>query len=319
MDPAALTRALLDEAAGLGIDACGVCRAEPYAATERLIRERRDAGLFADMRFTMARPDRSCHPETLLAGARSVVAAARSYARPEPPKPDDRPRGRMPRYTRRDEYAELRGQLGTLGEALRRRTPGSRFAVFVDANHHVDREAAARAGIAVYGKNTMAITRRHGSWVVLGVLVTDADLEPTHAPAEAPAWDACGSCRACIDACPTGAILDGAVIDARRCLSYLTQSRLDELPFAEELEDRVYGCDICQDVCPWNTGADRRAAGLEPDSVDDAFPPLSDWLSSDPEELARRYRRLYIPDRDGRHLQRNARAALANVTARPRR
>ena len=106
MDPAALTRALLDEAAGLGIDACGVCRAEPYAATERLIRERRDAGLFADMRFTMARPDRSCHPETLLAGARSVVAAARSYARPEPPKPDDRPRGRMPRYTRRDEYAE---------------------------------------------------------------------------------------------------------------------------------------------------------------------------------------------------------------------
>jgi len=268
------------------------------------------------MRFTMAHPERSCHPETLLRGARSVVAAARSYARPEPPKPRDRPRGRMPRYTRRDEYAVLRDQLAALGERLAGWAPGSRSAVFVDANHHVDREAAARSGIAVYGKNTLAITRRHGSWVVLGVLVTDAELEPTHPAADEPAWDACGSCRACIDACPTDAIVADGVLDARRCLSYQTQSRMDELPFPAELEDRVYGCDICQDVCPWNTGASRRAAGLEPDAVDDAFPPLADWLETDPDELVERYRRLYVPDRDGRHLARNARAALANVSGR---
>ena len=317
MDASALTRAVVDEAARLGIDACGVCRAEPYTETERLIRERRADGLFADMRFTMARPERSCHPETLLRGARSVVAAARSYARPEPPKPDDTPRGRMPRYTRRDEYASLREALQALGGTLRRFAPGVRYAVFVDANHHVDREAAARAGIAVYGKNTMAITRRHGSWVVLGALITDAELAPTHAAPAEPAWDACGSCRACIDACPTGAIVDDGVLDARRCLSYLTQSRLDELPYAEALEDRVYGCDICQDVCPWNTGAERRAAAEAPDAVDDAFPALADWLEADPDELAERYRRLYIPDRDGRRLQRNARAALANLTAAP--
>ena len=154
--------------------------------------------------------------------------------------------------------------------------------MFVDANHHVDREAAARAGIAVYGKNTLAITRRHGSWVVLGVLVTDAELEPTSAAPEEPAWDACGSCRACIDACPTGAIVADGVLDARRCLSYHTQSRMDVLPSPAELGDRVYGCDICQDVCPWNTGADRRAEGLEPDAVDDAFPPLEEWLEADP-------------------------------------
>jgi epoxyqueuosine reductase len=316
MDPAGLTHAVLDEAAGLGIDACGVCRAEPYARTEELIVQRREAGLFADMRFTMAHPERSCHPETLLRGARSVVAAARSYARPEPAKPDDRPRGRMPRYTRRDEYAVLREQLTELGARLAEWAPGARSAVFVDANHHVDREAAARSGIAVYGKNTLAITRRHGSWVVLGVLVTDAELEPTHADADEPAWDACGSCRACIDACPTGAIVADGVLDARRCLSYHTQSRLDELPFPAELEDRVYGCDICQDVCPWNTGASRRAAALEPDAVDDAFPALAEWIDADPDELAHRYRRLYVPDRDGRRLARNARAALANITAR---
>jgi epoxyqueuosine reductase len=314
VDAGELTRALLAEAVEVDIDACGVCAAEPYAETERLIGERRDAGLFADMGFTIRRPDRSCHPEGLLRNARSVVVAARSYARPEPAKPDDEPRGRMPRYTRRDEYAALRESLAALGARLRELRPRTRSAVYVDSNHHVDREAAARAGITVYGKNTLAITRRHGSWVVLGVLVTDAELEPTHAVADEPAWDACGSCRACIDACPTGAIVAEGVLDARRCLSWLSQSRLPELPHAAAFGDRVYGCDICQDVCPWNTGADRRAADREPDDVDAAFPPLREWLDADPQALATRYRRLYIPDRDGRHLQRNARVALANVT-----
>ena len=314
VDAGELTRALLAQAAEVGIDACGVCAAEPYAETERLIGERRDAGFFADMGFTIRRPDRSCHPEGLLRNARSVVVAARSYARPEPAKPDDEPRGRMPRYTRRDEYAGLRDSLAALGTRLRELAPRTRSAVYVDSNHHVDREAAARAGIAVYGKNTLAITRRHGSWVVLGVLVTDAELEPTHVAGDGPAWDACGSCRACIEACPTGAIVAEGVLDARRCLSWLSQSRLPELPHAAAFGDRVYGCDICQDVCPWNTGAERRAAGLEPDDVEVAFPALREWLDADPEALAARYRRLYIPDRDGRHLQRNARVALANVT-----
>jgi len=314
VDAGELTRALLAEAAEGGIDACGVCAAEPYEETERLIGERRDAGLFADMGFTIRRPDRSCHPESLLRNARSVVVAARSYARPEPAKPGDEPRGRMPRYTRRDEYAPLRESLKSVGARLQELAPRTRFAVYVDSNHHVDREAAARAGIAVYGKNTLAITRRHGSWVVLGVLVTDAELAPTHTSAEGPAWDACGACRACIDACPTGAIVDEGVLDARRCLSWLSQSRLPELPHAAAFGDRVYGCDICQDVCPWNTGADRRAADREPDDVDAAFPRLREWLEADPEALAIRYRRLYIPDRDGRHLQRNARVALANIT-----
>lgn len=314
VDAAERTRALLAAAEELDIAACGVCAAAPYTETERLIGERRAAGLFADMGFTIRRPDRSCHPETLLRNACSVVVAARSYARPEPDKPADGPRGRMPRYARRDEYGPLRESLRALGGRLTQLVPGARFAVYVDSNHHVDREAAARAGVAVYGKNTLAITRRHGSWVVLGVLVTDAELAQTHPDPGTPAWDACGSCRACIDACPTGAIVADGVLDARRCLSWLSQSRLPDLPHAEAFEDRIYGCDICQDVCPWNTGADRRAALLEPDAADDAFPPLAEWLEADPEALAQRYRRLYIPDRDGRHLQRNARVALANLS-----
>jgi epoxyqueuosine reductase len=319
MSAAALTEHLLAAADRLGIDACGVCRAEPYERAEAAIAARAAEGLFADMRFTMAHPERSCHPETLLRGAASVVAAAQSYARPQSPKPADVPRGRMPRYARRDEYAILRSKLRALGRELQRAAPGARFAVHVDSNHHVDREGAARAGIAVFGKNTLAITRRHGSWVVLGALVTDAALEPTHRPPEQPAWDACGSCTACIDACPTEAITAPFVLDSSRCLSYLSQSRLDELPHAAAFEDRVYGCDICQDVCPWNRGADHRAAGVEPDPPDAAYPPLADWLEAEPEALADRYRRLYVPDRDGRRLQRNARLAKANLSGLGRR
>ena len=165
---------LMELAADLGIDAVGAIPVGPYDDTERHIRERRSRGLFADMRFTMARPDISCHPEGLVDGAKTVVAAALCYYRDgSPPSADE---GVLPRYTWRDEYAELRARLDALGRRL-----GGSYRVFVDDNAHVDRAAAVRAGVAFYGKNTMAITRRHGSWVVLGVLVTDVEIDTTPA------------------------------------------------------------------------------------------------------------------------------------------
>src|SRR6266511_2835036 len=176
-------------AAELGLDAIGVAPAEPYTETERHIRERRARGLFADMRFTMAQPETSCHPETLLAGARTVVSAALCYYEPGPePEPGE---GRLPRYTWRDFYAELREKLDELGTRI-----GGRYRVLVDENQHVDREGAARAGVGFYGKNTVLITRKFGSWVVLGTLVSDTEIE-----ASAPLALDCGSCTRCIDAC----------------------------------------------------------------------------------------------------------------------
>jgi epoxyqueuosine reductase len=157
-----------------GLDVVGATPATAYADTERHIRDRRARGLFADMRFTMAQPETSCHPETLLPGARTVVSAAHCYYTEEPPlKKGD---GRLARYTWYDGYAVLRERLDELGRRL-----GGSYRVFVDANQHVDREAAARSGVGFYGKNTLLITRRHGSWVVLGTLVTDVELEPTPA------------------------------------------------------------------------------------------------------------------------------------------
>src|SRR2546427_3055617 len=196
----------------LGLDVVGAARAEPYVETERHIRERRARGLFADMRFTMAQPEVSCHPETLLENARSVVSAALCYWEPGPePGPGE---GRLPRYTWTDHYARLREKLNALGERL-----GGNYRVLVDANQHVDREAAARAGVGFYGKNPLLITRRFGSWVVLGTLVTDLELETTR-PLELD----CGECRPCTDACPTGALDEPGVLDSNRCLSYWTQA-----------------------------------------------------------------------------------------------
>jgi epoxyqueuosine reductase len=298
-----VTHAELEAIAGeLGLDAIGAAPAEPYADTERHIRERRARGLFADMRFTMARPEESCHPETLLPGARTVVSAALCYWLPEPERPPGH--GRLPRYTWFDGYAQLREKLEALGRRL-----GGTYRVLVDANQHVDREAAARSGVGFYGKNTLLITRRHGSWVVLGTLVTDVELESTP-----PLVLDCGECRLCIDACPTGALDEPGTLDSTRCLSYWTQA--PEPPPAEyrpELGPQVYGCDICQDVCPWNRGVEKRRAAER--LAEDATPHVSllDWLRSEPDELRRRFARLYVPRDDGRRLRLNALVAAGNV------
>jgi epoxyqueuosine reductase len=285
----------------VGLDVVGAARVEPYEQTERHIRERRERGLFADMRFTMARPEQSCHPETLLDGARTVVSAALCYwVEGEEPPPGH---GRLPRYTWWDAYAVLRERLDELGRRI-----GGDYRVLVDANQHVDREAAARSGVGFYGKNTMLITRRFGSWVVLGTLLTSVELEPT------PPLDAgCGSCTLCIDACPTNALDEPGVLDATRCLSYWTQSSSPAPEDVREaLGDRVYGCDICQDVCPWNRGVERRRVGV---THEEAEPHVSlvDWLQADDAELAERYDRLFVPRNDPRYLRRNALVALGNA------
>jgi epoxyqueuosine reductase len=286
----------------LGLDAVGAAPAEPYAATERHIRERRERGLFADMRFTMARPEESCHPETLLPGVRTVISAALCYWLPEPERPPGH--GRLPRYTWFDAYAQLREKLDELGRRL-----GGAYRVLVDANQHVDREAAARSGVGFYGKNTLLITRRHGSWVVLGTLLTDVALEPTP-----PLNLDCGDCRLCIDACPTGALDEPGTLDSTRCLSYWTQAPAPPPEeYRADLGAQVYGCDICQDVCPWNRGVEKRRAGEELPA--DATPHVSllEWLQSDPDELRSRFARLYVPRNDGRRLRLNALVAAGNV------
>ena len=286
----------------LGLDAVGAASAGPYEETERHIRDRKQRGLFATMGFTTRRPEVSCHPEQLVPGARTVISAALCYwADANEPGPGE---GRLARYTWSDRYAELREKLDALGRAL-----GGSYRVLVDENDHVDREAAVRAGVAFYGKNTLAITRRHGSWVVLGTIVTDIELEPS-----APLDAGCGSCTLCIDACPTDALDEPGTLDSTRCLSYWTQAPAG-IPeeYRAELGAFVYGCDICQDVCPWNRGVEKRRAGTPAPEGAESAVSLLEWLEDDADELVARYDRLYVPRNDARWLRRNALVAAGNV------
>jgi epoxyqueuosine reductase len=286
----------------LGIDAIGAAPAEAYDQTERHIAERRSRGLFADMRFTMARPEVSCHPETLLPNARTVVSAALCYYAEEPERAPGE--GRLPRYTWFNAYAELREKLNALGRSL-----GGEYRVLVDENDHVDREGAVRAGVGFYGKNTMLITRKHGSWVVLGTLVTDVEVERSE-----PLAVDCGSCTLCIDACPTGALDEPGTLDSTRCLSYWSQAP-GAIPeeYRADLGAQVYGCDICQDVCPWNRGVEKRREGQAPPEGAEPHVSLVEWLEASDDDLREQYERLYFPRKDPRYLRRNALVAAGNL------
>lgn len=303
--PAPDTRTVAEWALELGIDELGVCRAEPYERAEAAIADRRARGLFADLRFTLTRTGTSCHPERLLDGAASVVSAALCYWTPEVDPGGAGPHGRIARYTREDAYAALRERLDVI--AARLDDLGFAARVLVDSNDHVDREAAIRSGVGFSGKHTNVITRRSGSWVVLGTLVTDAPLQPTE-----PMRPGCGTCTLCIEACPTDALADvaGGTIDATRCITYWTQSR-HPIPHdvRDGMGDLAYGCDICQEACPWNRGVESRRADLEPRpwGVD-----LVAWLEHEDDRIDPAWNRLFVPRRQVRWLRRNAIVAIGN-------
>jgi len=236
-----MSAALLAEvrAAGLdaGLDAVGVAPADRFTATRRHLEERKAAGLHGGMHFTFGNPDRATNPLASLPGARSIVVGALSYRRATVPPVPGRPAGRVARYSWDDHYGRLQRALGAVAGRLE--VEGWRTRVLVDDNALVDREAAHRAGVGWYGKNTNLLLPGRGSWFVLGSVLTDAPL-----PTALPVADGCGSCARCLPACPTGALVAPGVLDARRCLAHLLQAP-GEFPieFREALGDRLYGCD----------------------------------------------------------------------------
>ena len=312
--PSGLAEAALAAGRAAGLDAVGVASAEPFESTRTVLKERRDQGLHGGMAFTYRNPDRSTDPGRVVAGARSLVVGALGYHRPTP-APPDRAVGRVAAYARCDHYASLRDALGQVADVLR--AAGHQAVVVADDNALVDREAARRAGLGWYGKNSNILLPGRGSWFVLGTVVTTAPLAPS-----APVPDGCGPCRRCLDGCPTGAIVAPGVVDARRCLAWLVQADGDfPLEYREALGDRIYGCDDCQEVCPPN----RQAASADPASSDaanseaaadldpnEAWVDLVELLGLGDAELMDRYGRWYIPRRDPRYVRRNALVALGN-------
>jgi epoxyqueuosine reductase len=296
-----------------GLDAVGIAPATPFHETRRHLEERRAAGLHGGMAFTYRNPARSTEPGRILHDARAIVVGARRY-------PSHRPAGAVPetgrgagvvaRYASADHYGPLREALGTVGRRLQ--DDGWRAVVVADDNALVDREAARRAGLGWYGKNTNLLLPALGSWFVLGSVVTDA---PLPAAIELQP-DGCGSCRRCLPACPTGALVAPGVLDARRCLAWLVQAPgVFPVEYRQALGGRMYGCDDCQEVCPENLAAARRAGhgDLGPRPDDEPRVDLLEVLAATDEELLSWLGRWYIPRRQPRYLRRNALIALGNT------
>lgn len=289
-----------------GLCAVGITDAEPFAAVRENIDDRLARGLDAGMQFTFRNPERSTNPERTLPGATALIVGAYDYQRTAPSRPTDGPTGRVGAYAWEDHYAVLRAALEEMAVVLR--ADGHRAVVLADQNHLVDRAAAHRAGIGWWGKSSNVLVPGVGSLVVLGSVLTDAPIQTTPA---VPVEDGCRTCRQCLDGCPTGAIIEPGVIDARRCLAWLLQTE-GEFPveFRVALGDRLYGCDDCQDVCPPNQIRRRKPSGAGDDG---AWVSLLAALALDDEALMARLGRWYIARRDPAYLRRNLLVVLANV------
>ncbi len=302
-EPAVLADELCELGRRSGLDAVGIADASPFIETRRHLLERRDRGLAADMQFTYRNPERSTDPQRTLPGARSLVVGALRIPAPRlaAPAPDE---ARVAAYARADHYGELRRSLETIADRIRER--GWHARVVADDNALVDREAAVRAGIGWYGKNANVLLPGRGSWFVLGSVVTDARLPASTETVR----DGCGTCDRCITGCPTGAIIEPGVVDARRCLAWLVQAP-GSIPveFRRAVGDRLYGCDDCQEVCP----VGRAERDGDPDSGAGANESAA-WIlgASDP-DLLDRFGRWYIAERDPGYLRRNALIVLGNA------
>jgi len=268
------------EALRLGFDAVGIAPAVAPPGYPSYLAWL-EQGFAAGMGYLHGQAGARAHPDRLLEGVRSVVVVAMIYGENEA-LPGGPTRGKVARYARGGDYHDvLWRRLEALLAWLRVERPGAAGRAVCDTAPLLERDFARLAGLGWVGKNTMLIHRRIGSFTVLGTLLTDADLRPD----EPFAADHCGTCTRCLDACPTDAFAGPYRLDARRCISYWTIEHKGPMPdeFAGKLDGWAFGCDVCQDVCPWNRKA---PPGREPalrTRPDAAAPDLLDWLDADPD------------------------------------
>ncbi len=254
-----------------GFSHVGIARADVPLREARALGEWLEKKYHATMGWMERTRDRREDPSLLLPGVKSVIAVGMNYYTPYSHANE---RGKISRYAWGDDYHAVLGErLGRFQEWLRENFPASRFLWYADTGAVMDKVWAQRAGIGWEGKHTNVITSDMGSWVFLGEVLTTLELDP-----DAPATDHCGTCTLCIEACPTGAIVEPYVVDANLCISYLTIEHRGEFPPGARLDGWLFGCDVCQDVCPWNTKFARAAEGqhFQP-RQGNLDPPLESW------------------------------------------
>ena len=250
---------IFDKAAELGFCAWGIARADAAPEAGERLKEWIAAGHHGEMGWIEDRAEQRASPQGLWPQAKSVIALAMSYAPATDPLAlaGANDRGRISVYAQGADYHKVvKKALKAMGRWLADEA-GCELKVFVDTAPVMEKPLSAAAGVGWQGKHSNLLNREHGSWLFLGVIYTTLELEP-----DAPAEHHCGSCTRCIAACPTGAIIAPELVDARRCISYLTIEHAGPIPheFREAIGNRIYGCDDCLAVCPWNRFASQAQA-----------------------------------------------------------
>ena len=279
---AALQRELRDEARALGFAACGFTTAAEEPSRTARLEEWLGEGRHASMEWMEARKQQRASPQGLWPEARSVIALGMSYAPDVDPLAleGDPEKARVSVYAQgRDYHDVVKKALKALARWMIAREPESQLKVFVDTAPVMEKPLGEAAGIGWQGKHTNLVSREHGSWLFLGAIYSTLEFAP-----DAPSQDRCGSCRACQDACPTDAFPQPYRLDAGRCISYLTIEHKGPIPeeFREALGNRIYGCDDCLAVCPWNKFADTAHRHLKLAPREDLIAPqLAEFLEFD--------------------------------------
>jgi epoxyqueuosine reductase len=298
-----LSNRIKTKAVELGFQKVGIARAEALVTEGSRLIEWLGKSYHGEMAWLEREPAKRTDPRQIFPEAKSVISVGMNYYTPA----EHVATGKISRYAWGDDYHDvLKEKLRELLAWIVTEIPNASGKICVDTAPVMDKAWAVRSGIGWLGKHSNVITQDYGSWIFLGEILLNLELE-----CDEPAQDHCGSCTACIDACPTGAIVDEFVVDSNRCISYATiELRSETLPeeVASDLNGWLYGCDICQDVCPWNrfeqpTGEPRFAPRYDETSLDlDAVESLT------PETYAERFRRSAMKRTKLAGLQRNARA-----------
>jgi epoxyqueuosine reductase len=294
-----------------GFHKVGIVRAEPLDEEAPRLKEWLARGYHGEMSWMARDVAKRLNPLELLPPARSIVVVALNYYTPDQHQ-DNSATGKVSRYAWGDDYHDvLKTKLESLLAWIREQEPQAAGKICVDIQPAMDKAWAVRAGLGWLGKHTNVITPEYGSWVFIGELLLNLELEPDSERLE----DHCGTCTLCIDACPTKAITEPYVVDSNRCISYATiELRASELPddIEQDLSGWLYGCDICQDVCPWNRFEQATDEARFKPRAGSVNADLDQILELTPETYADRFRGSAMKRAKLAGLQRNARALRSN-------
>ncbi|MDP1677056.1 MAG: tRNA epoxyqueuosine(34) reductase QueG [Bacteroidota bacterium] len=305
-----LTEQIKTKALELGFSKVGIAKAEMLNVEGDHLKDWLGRGYHASMQWMEKNVERRMDPRNIVPNAQSVISVAINYFTPTEHKPklDE---GKISRYAWGDDYhIHVTKRIETLAECIKQLVPGSENRYYVDTGPMMDKVWASRAGLGWQGKHTNLITKEFGSWVFLGEIITTEKLDY-----DTPMEDFCGTCTACIDACPTDAIREPYIVDSNRCISYLTIEHRGEIAteLGKNFDQWIYGCDICQDVCPWNKFQQQTGHNEFLPRSENINPSLKNLVTISQDEFSKRFKDSPIKRTKCQGIIRNAKIILDNV------